>query len=90
MNQKTRHKDIYLGFFPNSEGLGVEVSKRGKIHYSRSFWGRFFIFLEEGKGLQIKNMKKYLLNILPPQQVRKICVTKFFPVLLHLRDTNFH
>jgi hypothetical protein len=55
VNPKGKHEDNQLGFWINFEEFGVEVQKRGKIHYYGPLLGDF-LYLHRRKrdpGLQI-------------------------------------
>jgi hypothetical protein len=61
------------------KGLEWRCKNREKSTIPRHFWGIFEIF-GGGKGTpDHKSGKIYLVNILPPQQSRQLCLEEVFP-----------
>jgi hypothetical protein len=77
----------YFGQIP--KGLEWRCKTGQNPLFRGHFLGIFEIF-RGGKGTpDHKYGKIYLLNILPPQQSKQLCLTKVFPVFLHLGDNIF-
>jgi hypothetical protein len=79
VSQGSRHENTQWIFWLDSKGFGMGMLKQAKIHYSRPLFRGIFGIFRGGKGTpDHKYGKNYLLNILPSQQARQLCLSKYF------------